>query len=133
MRMEKKAMTAAARSMREWMASEMMLTAPLRIPTASFIAMRTVLERMERRAMRAARFAARFIEGPLLVRAGAPESAEVPQRLLLPAEIDGPGTDLIFRVAMNRRRSVLSIGAFRGADAGKRWGVPASAAVLTIS
>ena len=43
-RTDRKAMTAATRSMPEWMASERMAMDPVNNPTASFMMMRTVLE-----------------------------------------------------------------------------------------
>jgi hypothetical protein len=48
---EKKAIIAARRSMAEWMASERILTDPLKIPAKSFMMIRQVLEMMERRAV----------------------------------------------------------------------------------
>jgi len=53
--MEKAAITAAARSMREWIASETMLTDPLARPIASFMAMSDALERIDSLAYFAAR------------------------------------------------------------------------------
>jgi hypothetical protein len=48
---EKKEMTAAIRSIEEWIASDNILTDPLIIPTASFIKMSRVLDTIERRAI----------------------------------------------------------------------------------
>ena len=48
---EKKEMTAAIKSIEEWIASDNILTDPLIIPTASFIKMSRVLDTIERRAI----------------------------------------------------------------------------------
>ena len=50
-RTEKKAITAAIRSIDEWMASEMILTEPIANPTTNFISTRLVLEMTESRAV----------------------------------------------------------------------------------
>ncbi len=82
------------------MASEMMLTAPLRMPTASLIAMSNVLDRIERRAVRAARFIGdSFLSGIPVQDAGRePSRCGSPTAFAAARRgFHGPGNDLIFR------------------------------------
>jgi hypothetical protein len=51
-RTEKKTIKAAIRSMEEWIASDMILTEPIAVPTTNFIRTSPVLEITDRRAVR---------------------------------------------------------------------------------